>query len=71
METNKPTNGWDQYQRLVLRELEMNSSSIKDLAAEITILRVEIAYLKVKAGVWGLIAGAIPAVLLLVYTYIK
>jgi len=34
-------------------------------------MQVEIAMLKVKAGVWGLIAGLIPAAVLFIYTLVK
>ena len=40
--------GWDQYSRLVLRELETLASGIKGLQGQIQELKVEIADLKAK-----------------------
>lgn len=53
-------NGWNEYSKLVLQE-------IKDLGDEndrqwdkIEKNTIEIATLKVKAGIWGIIGGIIP-----------
>lgn len=53
-------NGWIEYRRSVLENIQDNKSETKDQAKEIGKLREEIAVLKVKAGVWGLVGGAIP-----------
>lgn len=64
---------WSEYQKLVLHELESNSREIERLRTEfkdefklvredIQTIQVQIAFLKVKSGVWGLIGGAIPVV---------
>jgi len=65
--------GWDQYAKHVLAELqrlstsyEANAEALNDtkmeFIKEMQAVRVEIAMLKIKAGVWGLVAGAIPPV---------
>jgi hypothetical protein len=62
-------NGWDSYQKLVLAKLEDHSGLLDLLSKEvselrnkdITELKVEIAMLKIKAGMWGAAAGMIPA----------
>lgn len=56
-------NGWEQYQKLVLKELESHSQTLKEVNKELNTIRVEIAGLKVKAGIWGMAAGFIPAII--------
>ena len=64
-------NGWSAYQKLVLSELEDHSRGLSELAGElkqlrtkdITDIKVEIAMLKIKAGLWGAGAGAIPGLI--------
>lgn len=66
-------NGWDKWAKHVLFELErlnkemgeMNDkmTSIQgEMNDKMTLIHIEIAKLKVKAGVWGLVGGAIPTV---------
>jgi hypothetical protein len=54
------TNGWNEYQKLVLHELQEHTKELDKINAEIQKIHVEVATLKVKSGVWGLIAGSIP-----------
>ena len=49
-------------QPLILHEME----KIEDLRVKITKLCIDTAKLNVKAGVWGIIGGAIPVIVLLV-----
>ena len=51
---------WSEYQRLVMSELKQLREDVKSARDEINNLRVEMTMLKVKAGVWGMIAGAVP-----------
>jgi hypothetical protein len=64
--------GWDEYRKLVLAELRRiddgfqherkNRSMSERLVWErMAHLDVEIAALKIKAGIWGLMGGLIPA----------
>lgn len=65
--TSNPVGDWTEYQRLVLAELERHGRMLTALddrmREELSGIRVEIATLKVKAGVWGAIAGLIPVLL--------
>lgn len=74
--------GWGEYKKLVLRELERLEASVADVgrkvdglqavnARTLAELSVEIAMLKVKAGVWGAVAGAIPAIGALLWVLLK
>ena len=57
--------GWREYRRMILAELERINQSVMALnlklekfhAEEISQLRVDIAMLQVKSGIWGGIAG--------------
>jgi hypothetical protein len=55
-------NGWNEWSRHVLAELERNNDELKELRSALEGIRVEIATLKVKAGVWGAAAGLIPTI---------
>lgn len=58
-------NGWDEYQKLVLHELkELNKKAEANLVDHAAI-KEDIATLKVKAGIWGLVGGMIPVVIAL------
>lgn len=63
-------NGWTQYQKLVLAELERHSKQLEALNSQLnkqmSDLQVEIATLKVKSGVWGLLGGLIPVLVFVV-----
>lgn len=57
--------GWDQWAVYVLKELErLNESSVAQ-RREMSLIRAEIAALKVKAGFWGAAGAAIPVLVLL------
>lgn len=58
---------WSSYEKLVLAELKRLSESMGILDKEMSELSNQIAALKVQAGIWGIIGGAIPvAVALLI-----
>ena len=64
-------NGWGQYQKLVMEKLEMHDGKFSNIDSKLTQIQVDIATLKVKAGVWGGIAGLVPVVLGLVLFYVS
>lgn len=53
-------NGWDEYQKLVLTELKRHNELLHDLDQKLNDINVELATLKVKSGIWGVIGGLIP-----------
>lgn len=63
-----PAPGWNEYKLLVLDQLTRVSNQVLDLerkmdsfrADDIANVKVEIALLKQKAGLWGAVAGLIP-----------
>lgn len=58
-------NGWDQWAKYVLHELERLDKCISSTKKEMTSVRIEIASLRVKAGVWGMAGAAIPVAIAL------
>ncbi len=71
VEFDDDDNGWGKYSKLVLHELQrLNICREKDLKAQhefkdcvkrsFESIRIDLAVLKVKAGVWGFIGAAIP-----------
>jgi len=55
-----PPNGWKEWSKFVLKELERLNECYETLDQKMDKLSKEVAMLKVKSGVWGLIGGAIP-----------
>jgi hypothetical protein len=53
-------NGWTEYQRLVMSSLEQHEKKLESIYEALTSIKVEIGMLKVKAGIWGIVGGALP-----------
>lgn len=53
-------NGWDQWAKYVLHELERLDRCNSSTRKEMVTARIEIASLRVKAGIWGMVGAAIP-----------
>lgn len=62
---NTDSDGWDQWAKFVLKELERLNANYETLRKEISKIYPEIATLKTKAGLWGAIGAAIPVLLML------
>lgn len=52
---------WMEYRQFVVRKLEEQSASISGIEDQITLMRIDLAMLKVRAGLWGALAGAVPS----------
>ena len=61
-----PVDGWEQYQKLVMAKLEEHDNRFSLINEKLTQIQVDIATLKVKAGVWGGVAGLIPVIIAVV-----
>jgi hypothetical protein len=74
-----PSNGWSEWSKHVLAELERFNGELQTLNEKIEDLKseelrkvyIEIATLKVKSSVWGGVAGLIAALIVLVLAYIE
>jgi len=64
------SNGWNEWSRHVLAELRRLNDWCERLTETQQKILTEIATLKVKAGVWGAIAGLIPVVITIVVWWI-
>ena len=68
-------NGWSRYEELVLSELRRLNTELVDLNqkfdTQIPPMRAEMGALRVKAGIWGLAAGLLPAVAALLVLVLK
>lgn len=53
-------NGWTRAEMMVLAELRDLKLSSERTWREINRVRIDVETLKVKAGIWGLVGGAIP-----------
>ena len=62
-------NGWGQYQKLVMDKLGEHDDKFGSIENKLTQIQIDIATLKVKAGVWGGVAGLIPVVIAIVMFY--
>ncbi len=51
--------GWREYQKLVLSELRSHSDRLEKISSQIYSHGEELAQLRVKAGIWGALAGTI------------
>lgn len=71
----EPTNGWSRFERVIVYRLDKLDESLVGVRQElhdirndeIARLKVDIAMLKVKSGLWGAAAGFIPAALVVAY----
>ena len=62
-------NGWSKYEKMVIEKLEDHDDKFNGIEDKLTQIQVDIATLKVKAGVWGGIGGLIPAIIAIVMFY--
>ena len=63
-------NSWSKYEKMLIDKLDDHDDKFGLIENKLTQIQVDIATLKVKAGVWGGIAGLVPVVLGLVLFYV-
>jgi hypothetical protein len=59
------SDGWAEWRRHVLIELEEHRKALKECTGELHSVRTEVAMLKVKSSLWGAGAGALTVILTL------
>jgi len=64
-------NGWNEWGKHVLLELERNDTSHGRIEKALQTIHTEIAMLKVKSGIWGLIGGTIPVFIMICFMWFK
>jgi len=74
MPDNGP-NGWNQWARHVLAELERLDKNVTELDEKLDAIKLELVQFKskmnYKASMWGAITGAIPAIIGLIWMFQK
>lgn len=63
-------NGWPEWRRHVLLELNRLEERHRFMSQQLQKILVEVAMLKVKSGIWGLMGGLIPVVVAGVVAYL-
>jgi hypothetical protein len=63
------SDGWSKYEKMVIEKLDDHDTKFSHIEDKLTQIQVDIATLKVKAGVWGGIGGMIPAIIAIVLFY--
>lgn len=71
MEIDPRDRDWDAYRLLVITSLTALQSDMQSLRNEMYSMSGKIQSLEVKAGVWGLIAGAVPTLIAIVFLVIQ
>lgn len=70
--TGSEGNGFQQYKLMLLDRLDRFEEEIKALRQEVAALHGEVVALKVKAGLWGALAGALgPALMAIFYLLVR
>jgi len=64
-------NDWPKWSMYVLEELKRQNTCMEAIKKRQNDHSVDLAMLKVRASVWGLLGGAIPAALMLIYWLLK
>lgn len=64
------TDRWTEWSKHVLKELERFDRCMLHIDDDIRKLSIEVAMLRVKAGIWGVFGGSIPALLALAYKFL-
>ena len=62
--------GWSKYEKMVIDKLDEHGNKFHEIESKLTQIQVDIATLKVKASVWGGLAGLVPVVLGLVLFFV-
>lgn len=68
---NGNDNGWKEWSKHILKELERLNKAIERIDKSNVHRDIELATLKVKAGIWGGLAGLIGAVAIALIYIIK
>ncbi len=65
-------NGWIEYRRQVLAELERLADATVRAEVRLAHIEADLSTLKVKSGIWGAVAGIIPpAIMAILYMALK
>jgi hypothetical protein len=71
MASERSPDEWDKWAIYVLQELERNREEHKETVVSLRRLENEITALRVRAGVFGLAAGTLPALAVLIWQLLQ
>lgn len=66
-----PDKRWSESESMVMSKLEQLEKCTNGLNESVVALRVDMARLSVKSGVWGIIGSALPVVAALIWYALK
>ncbi len=64
-------NGWDEWRQKVLSDLEHFNDRFDKIDKSILGLQLSVVKLQMKAGIWGALAGIMPAVAALIWVMLR
>ena len=62
---------WQQWRKWIYEELKRHAEKLETIEQSVNDMKVEIAMLKVKSGIWGLIGGCIPVAIFVFINVLK
>lgn len=66
-----PDNTWQEWSKYVLKQLEENNETQKEMSKSIIKIKEEIIRLKMKAGIWGMFGASLPIALLIILEFLR
>lgn len=67
---NLPQDDWQVWSKYVLEELKELKDIYRDLDSKVNKINQDIIALKIKSGIWGMIAGIIPVSITIILYFI-
>lgn len=71
MSLEQERDGWGEWSKHVLKELERLNRELNKLHKRVSALEVEVAKLQVKASIWGGVAGFVTTIIALIIQFLK
>jgi hypothetical protein len=62
---------WDEYRLLVMQSLDELKVEVREIRKAQELTRQELVALKIRSGLWGGLAGTIPAIVIGVIAWIR
>ena len=71
MKEKTEKNGWYEWKNHVLLELQRMNKNIECLEGKINTMQGQLTMLKIKASLWGTLAGSIPVIVIILLRIVK
>jgi hypothetical protein len=71
MSEHNDDKAFDQYRLLILNWFKRIDTRLEHIEAEISIMKVDLVATRIKAGLWGALAGALPTAVAAILIYLK